>query len=335
MSFFYRFIPLPVVRGVQLSQGLSFAFSAIKYIRFNQDFVSSKSTTPRSWLGLDGLILAIFALLFLVLTTGSGSDDHTHTTNDNERARRVNRRLRILSAIPAALIVFLIGLVLCFVRDPGIFKDLKFGPSKIQLLKITWEDWKVGFLRGAIPQIPLSILNSVIAVCKLSTDLFPDRELSATKVSVSVGVMNLVGCWFGAMPVCHGAGGLAGQYRFGARSGASVVFLGIGKLVIGLVFGNSFVRILNQFPIGILGVLLLFAGIELAMASKDMNTKEESFVMLVCAAVSLTGSSAALGFGCGILLHLLLKLRSMECSCFRLSKFMSKSSEDKESSLIP
>ena len=141
--------------------------------------------------------------------------------------------------------------------------------------------------------------------------------------------MNFVGCWFGAMPCCHGAGGLAGQYRFGGRSGASVVFLGIAKLVLALVLGNSFVLILNQFPIGILGVLLLFAGIELAMASKDMNTKEESFVMLVCAAVSLTGSSAALGFGCGIILYLLLKLREFDPSSCCSNK--SKSSEEEGS----
>ncbi|CBI36231.3 unnamed protein product, partial [Vitis vinifera] len=224
-----------------------------------------------------------------------------------------------MSSIPAALIVFILGLVLCFIRDPSIVKDLRFGPSRIHLLRITWEDWKIGFFRGAIPQIPLSILNSVIAVCKLSADLFPDREVSVTSVSVSVGVMNLVGCWFGAMPVCH------------------VVFLGLGKLLIGLVFGNSFVRILGQFPIGILGVLLLFAGIELAMASRDMNTKEESFVMLVCAAVSMTGSSAALGFGCGILLYGLLKLRQMECSCFGNFNFDPKRpvAVDDETSLNP
>ncbi|KAL9460370.1 hypothetical protein AB3S75_003556 [Citrus x aurantiifolia] len=345
MSFFYRFIPLPVVRGVQLSQGLSFAFTAIKYVRFNQDFATSKSTSSRPWLGLDGLLLALAAILFLVLSTGSGDYgthnqefdiDNTDDVNNSGRRLRLHTRLRILSAIPAALIVFLLGLILCFIRDPTIFNDLRFGPSEISVLKITWDDWKVGFLRAAIPQIPLSVLNSVIAVCKLSGDLFPDREeLSATKVSISVGVMNFVGCWFGAMPVCHGAGGLAGQYRFGARSGMAVVFLGLGKLAIGLVFGNSFVRILGQFPIGILGVLLLFAGIELAMASRDMNTKEESFVMLVCAAVSLTGSSAALGFCCGILLFLLLKLRSMECSRFGVSKFWSKSSAEDMDDSVP
>ncbi|XP_062008270.1 molybdate transporter 2 [Rosa rugosa] len=341
MSFLYRFIPLPVVRGVQLSQGLAFAFSAIKYIRFEQDLAASKSGSSRPWLGLDGLIVALSALLFLILTTGSG--DHADQTQHPVdllplSQSRLRRRLKILSSIPAALIVFLFGLVLCFIRDTSIFGDLKFGPSKIQVLKITWEDWKIGFLRGAIPQIPLSILNSVIAVCKLSGDLFPDREASARTVSISVGIMNFVGCWFGAMPVCHGAGGLAGQYRFGGRSGASVVFLGIGKLVLALVFGNSFVIILNQFPIGILGVLLLFAGIELAMASKDMNTKEESFVMLVCAAVSLTGSSSALGFGCGIVLFLVLKLRQMEFSTsgFGSPKLKSESAiADATTSLIP
>ncbi|KAI3880664.1 hypothetical protein MKX03_008075 [Papaver bracteatum] len=327
MSVFYKFIPLPVVRGVQLSQGLAFAFTAIKYIRYDQNFTTGKSGSARSWLGLDGLVLSLSAILFIILVTGAGGDDDINqnstipqseepsdSSSSNGSRRRGDRRLRILKAIPAALIVFLFGLLLCFVRDPSIVKSLKFGPSKIGIVKITWEDWKIGFVRAAIPQIPLSVLNSVIAVCKLSTDLFPDREVTAASVSVSVGLMNLVGCWFGAMPCCHGAGGLAGQYRFGGRSGASVLFLGIGKLVLGLVFGNSFVRILSEFPIGILGVMLLFSGIELAMASRDMKSKEESFVMLVCAAVSLTGSSAALGFGVGIVVFVFVKLRNMDFS---------------------
>nr|KJB70557.1 hypothetical protein B456_011G079400 [Gossypium raimondii] len=200
MSTLYRLLPLPVVRGIQLSQGLSFAFSAIKYIRYNQDFVASKATTPRAWLGLDGLVVALSSLLFLVIFTGSGDHYDRNGSDDDQPRRRNSKRLRILGSIPAALIVFLLGLVLCFIRDPSIFGDIKFGPSKIGFLSITWNDWKVGFLKGAVPQIPLSVLNSVIAVY---------RELSAAKVSVSVGVMNLVGCWFGAMPVCHGAGSSA------------------------------------------------------------------------------------------------------------------------------
>ncbi|KAL2466407.1 Molybdate transporter 2 [Abeliophyllum distichum] len=98
------------------------------------------------------------------------------------------------------------------------------------------------------------------------------------------GIMNLIGCWFGAMPFCHGVGGLAGQYKF----------LGVAKLVLGLVLGSSLVKILDQFSVGVLGVLLLFDGIKLAMCSRDMNSKEESVVMLICTVVSLVGSSAAI-----------------------------------------
>ncbi|PAN29451.1 hypothetical protein PAHAL_5G227300 [Panicum hallii] len=309
MTCIYRLLPLPVVRGIQLSQGLSFAFTAVKYIRYVQDFSHSSSASTavaRPLLGLDGLVLALAALLFIILATGSGDDEDFASDG-------TIRRRRSCSRVPAALIVFALGLLLCFARDPSIVRGLRFGPAPLRIVKITWDDFKTGFWEGAVPQLPLSVLNSVIAVCKLSSDLFPERaELSPARVSVSVGLMNFVGCWFGAMPCCHGAGGLAGQYRFGGRSGASVVFLAIGKLALGLVFGNSFVTILGQFPIGILGVMLLFSGIELAMASRDMGTKEESFVMLVCAGVSLTGSSAALGFISGIVLYLLLRVRDVD-----------------------
>jgi len=124
--------------------------------------------------------------------------------------------------------------------------------------------------------------------------------------------MNLVGCWFGAMPACHGAGGLAGQYCFGARSGFSVVFLGTAKLLLGLLLGSSLIHILSKFPVGLLGVLLLFAGLELAMACRDQNTRTDAFVMLVVTVVSLTdytSYSSAMGFGCGMVAAILLRIR--------------------------
>jgi hypothetical protein len=70
--------------------------------------------------------------------------------------------------------------------------------------------------------------------------------------------MNLVGCWFGAMPICHGAGGLAGQYKFGAKSGASVAFLGTAKLVLGLILGSQLVKIPSQFPNWDVGCVVAF-----------------------------------------------------------------------------
>ncbi|CAJ1972155.1 unnamed protein product [Sphenostylis stenocarpa] len=323
MQLVYTLIPLSVVRGIQLAQGLSFALTAVKYVRKIQDLPKSKSLGQRHWFGLDGLVLAIVCLCFIVIVNGAGENNRgccDGVESDgvdlggrkrNDIARNKTSRVRkVIFSLPSAFMVFVLGVVFAFIRRHEVVHEIKLGPSPIEVVKFSKHAWKKGFVKGAIPQLPLSILNSVIAVCKLSSDLFPGRDFSVTSLSVTVGLMNLVGSWFGAMPSCHGAGGLAGQYKFGGRSGGCVALLGVAKLVLGLVLGSSLAHILKQFPVGILGVLLLFAGIELAMCCRDMKTKEDSFVMLICTAVSLVGSSAALGFLCGMIVYVLLKLRN-------------------------
>ncbi|CAL9112483.1 unnamed protein product [Musa textilis] len=316
MELAYKFIPLPVVRGIQLAQGLSFAMTAVKYVRYDQDLAKGKASGDRRWMGLDGLVLAIAATVFVVIVNGAGEaaeqgrEEQVIHEQGGER-RKVKPWRKVIFSVPSAVVVFVLGIILAIIREPGVVKELKAGPSRIHVVKISKHAWKEGFIKGAVPQLPLSVLNSVIAVCKLTTDLFPDKVASATSVSITVGLMNLVGCWFGAMPCCHGAGGLAGQYKFGGRSGACVALLGAAKLTVGLVLGGSLLRLLVEFPVGLLGVLLLFAGVELAMAARDMSSKAESFVMLICAAVSLVGSSAALGFVCGIVVHVLVVLRRL------------------------
>ncbi|KAK7351419.1 hypothetical protein VNO77_10870 [Canavalia gladiata] len=316
MQLVYKLIPLCVVRGIQLAQGLSFALTAVKYVRKVQDLPKSKSLGERQWLGFDGLVLAIVCFCFIVVVNGAGEDIHDPEMSrscvqggESERKRRSKVR-KVIFSLPSAFLVFVLGVVLGFIRRPSVVHEIKFGPSSIEVVKMSRHAWKQGFIKGTVPQLPLSILNSVIAVCKLSSDLFPGKDFSVTSLSVTVGLMNLVGGWFGAMPCCHGAGGLAGQYKFGGRSGGCVALLGAAKLVLGFVLGSSLAHFFNQFPVGIIGVLLFFAGVELAMASRDMNTKVDSFVMLISTAVSLVGSSAALGFCIGMIVFVLLKLRN-------------------------
>ncbi|CAE6009866.1 unnamed protein product [Arabidopsis arenosa] len=312
MQLVFNIIPLSVVRGIQLSQGLAFAMSAVKYIRKEQNFSKSKSVGDRPWLGLDGLVLALACVLFIVLVNGDGEEEEEEEEGDRDGSRGRRRRVsirKVIANVPSALLIFLLGVVLAFIRKPSIVHDIKFGPSKMKIVRISKKAWKNGFLKGTVPQLPLSVLNSVVAVCKLSYDLFPEKEFSAASVSMTVGLMNMVGCWFGAMPTCHGAGGLAGQYKFGGRSGGCVALLGVAKMVLGLGLGGSLVGILEKFPVGVLGALLLFAGIELAMAARDMNTKGDAFVMLICTAVSL-GSNNAIGFVAGILLYVVLWMRN-------------------------
>jgi MFS superfamily sulfate permease-like transporter len=165
-----------------------------------------------------------------------------------------------------------------------------------------WGDFLTSFPKAALPQIPLTTLNSVIAVCALSADLFPDRPATPKRVSISVGLMNLVGCWFGAMPMCHGAGGLAGQYRFGARTNGSILFLGSAKILVAVLFGATLMAFCQVFLHSILGVMVAVSGLELALATRDQTGRTDASVMLITAGVCLGLENIALGFVIGCLL---------------------------------
>lgn len=172
---------------------------------------------------------------------------------------------------------------------------------------MTPADFKAGFINMAIPQLPLTALNSVIAVCVLSRDLFPNRPAKPRTVAISVGLMNLVGCWFGAMPVCHGSGGLAGQYRFDARTAASMYFLGTMKMLLAVLLGGSLLSLLTVYPTSILGVLLGIGGLELAVAARDQTEREPAMIMIATAGATIAFKSTALGFALGWGLALLFK----------------------------
>ncbi|CAM6120166.1 unnamed protein product [Calypogeia fissa] len=341
MTLVQRLVPLSLVRGIQLSQGISFGLTAVKYVVKDYNLKTSKGSSDRGWTGSDGLLLAFSAFFFVILFTGAGGSNSYGEGNGNQSTNSVKQdatvkneedpesanvspikettistglqlRARTLTLIPTALIIFIVGVIIAIARDTKVFRGWVFGPSAIHTVHISAHDWRTGFVRAAVPQIPLSIFNSVIAVCKLSKDLFPDKKfVTPAHVSVSVGLMNLVGCWFGAMPVCHGCGGLAGQYRFGARTGLSVVILGSVKLLVGLVFGSSLLRLLSNFPVGLLGVLLFFSGLELAMACRDMSTRMEAFVMLVVTFVALGTSNLTKGFVIGLMVWAGVKINQL------------------------
>ena len=152
------------------------------------------------------------------------------------------------------------------------------------------------------------MLNSIVAVCALSADLFPDRAASPRKVALSIGVMNLVGAPFGAMPMCHGAGGLAGQYRFGARTNGSILFLGSVKIMLALFFGSSLLALAVAFPASILGIMLAVSGVELASSIREEKLATGWPVILLTAGACLGLNNIAAGFAIGLVLHWLLRL---------------------------
>lgn len=167
------------------------------------------------------------------------------------------------------MFLVVLGIVLVFFYSPSIIHSLQIGPSTPKVVIPTWEDFKTGFWRAGLPQLPLTTLNSVVAVCKLSEELFPEHPANPSHVAVSMGAMNVVGTWFGVMPCCHGASGLAAQVKFGAKSGTAPVLLGIAKIVLGLSFGSSLLSLLRKFPPALLGAMLFYSGLELATSCRS------------------------------------------------------------------
>lgn len=233
-------VPIPVVKGIQLGAGLSLIIGA-----------GSSLLQPLHWVlpVLDNRIWALVAFLVLVFTQN-------------------------MPRFPYALSFFLLALVLALVQVLVSHQSLPwFHVWHPHFVLPSWVgSGDAPALWMAIGQLPLTTLNSIIAVSALAADLLPDLPTpSVTSIGLSVALMNLTGTWFGAMPVCHGAGGLAAQYRFGARSGASVILLGLLKIFLGLLFGGTLVNLLTQYPKSLLGVMVVAAGLELAKVGHTLN----------------------------------------------------------------
>jgi Molybdate transporter of MFS superfamily len=217
-----------------------------------------------SWFGhVDCRILAVICSLgcaysFLGNNVGSGD-------------ARVRNSAPRCSSLPAGLSLFLVAaaLAICRILFGDASLDLTVNDNPLRYWKaLTWNDWKVGFVAGAVPQLPLSTLNSVVSVCALADLLYPEKRrrqsspdldsetvaadgssvLSPQEACMSVGIMNVLLVPFGAMPSCHGAGGLSAQHKFGARHGAAVVFLGVCKIIVAIVARKSLFPFLQAFP---------------------------------------------------------------------------------------
>jgi MFS superfamily sulfate permease-like transporter len=168
--------------------------------------------------------------------------------------------------------------------------------------EISLEALFVGVVLLALPQVPLTLGNAVIAPAEFSNRNFPDRPVNERKIAFSTGVMNTLGSLMGGVPMCHGAGGMAAQVSFGARSGGAPIIIGAVLAVMALFFSESVSTFLRLFPYAALGVMLFLAGLQLALGSCDFSRdKGERFVTLGTAALCMWNVGAAFVFGIVVL----------------------------------
>ncbi len=293
VTFIGKYTPKAVVRGVQLSTGTLLVTQGVKFMvgtsKFQvlreavEPYLSLQSLGPVPIGIVIGIVGGVLTLLLL----------------DNKR-------------FPAGLLVVLGGLFVGLILGThegfnsfrlGLYipEILPFGmPSRI--------DFSFALFVLVLPQIPMTLGNAVIANADLSREYFEadSKRVTYRALCISQGLANLLSFLVGGMPLCHGAGGLAAHYRFGARTAGSNIMIGGIFVILALFMGTQALAVVYLLPMSVLGVLLVFSGTQLALTIIDLKDKKGLFVALVMLGITLA-TNLAVGFLVGIALAYALK----------------------------
>ncbi|HQI97221.1 MAG TPA: putative sulfate/molybdate transporter [Syntrophorhabdus sp.] len=206
---------------------------------------------------------------------------------------------------PAAIVLMALGLVIMIVK--GQFNLVE--SPRLTLPIITGfsprEVWQ-SFLQAGFAQIPLTATNAVIATSALIKSYWPEKPVSESRLSLNMGIMNLILPFFGGMPLCHGAGGLAGQYYFGARTGGANIIEGLIEIAMGLFLAGSIAGLFSVFPVAIIGAMMFLVGVELVKFARGIHWDTDIIPMGTTLIVSLL-TNMAYGFLSGFVVYYLIK----------------------------
>ena len=291
ISFIVKLFPRAVVRGIQLSIGLILARKGLELILQKQAFISGASRP----LGIDqfqlGIILAAAALLIFVLV------------------KYVLPKLRLRFSPPLAMLTF--GLSAGVIFNP-ISGFNNFGPVFLSISLPSANDFWLAFTILVIPQLPLTLGNAVVGTWDTAKTYFNDQAHRVTPraLTASMGLANVTAGLMGAMPMCHGSGGLTAHYKLGARTGASNIMIGSLLVILGISLGYAAISFLSLIPLPVLGILLAIVGVYHAFLIRDLAYRSQLAVAGIVAVATIAFGSIAYGFGAGILLHHILRLMS-------------------------
>jgi SulP family sulfate permease len=279
-----RLFTPPVVRGIQFALGLVFLRKGIELIVQKNLFLSGADGKFADYNINLAIGVAVFLMILLLLD---------------------NRKL------PAALAALVVGIIAGVALGGSSSLRFSIGPTEIRFVSPSLNDFWTAFIMLILPQIPLTIGNACVGTADTCYSLFPKTPLlsraKAGKFALTMGIANFPAGFFGAIPMCHGTGGLAAHYRFGARTGGAPIIIGVLFVVMALAFGEVGFALLAIIPNSVLGVLLIFAGLELCPLLRSLKSNEEYFVALLIAGIALAVSNMAWAFGSGIAADLFIR----------------------------
>lgn len=217
---------------------------------------------------------------------------------------------------PAALVVIALGLLCGFLLAPGgAFSALSIGWIRPEWGFPLQADWRKVILVLLLPQIPLTFANSVVATADTAGSYYREgaRRVTVRSLAASLGIANLFSAWIGGMPMCHGSGGVTAHYRFGARTGGGNLFIGGLFVGLALLFGKSIASLFGLLPPPVLGILLVYVGVEHARLVRDIVPfPGETAIAAVIGLITLFTGNLAVAFAAGIALNMAAERMSRE-----------------------
>jgi len=288
-----KYTPKSVVRGVQLSTGILLMAEGVRFMVGTSKFqIIQKASEPYLTIQSLGLIPIgiVIGVLGSILTL----------------FLLENRKL------PAGLLIVIGGIAVGLILGIHDCLDkLRFSINIPRVLPFglpSSADFTFALFALVFPQTPMTLGNAVIAYADLSKEYFGDdsKKVTYRAACISMAFANFISFFLGGMPLCHGAGGLAAHYRFGARTAGSNLMIGLIFIALAIFLGEHALSAVNLLPMSILGVLLLFAGSQLSLNVIDMKERKDLFVSLMILGITLA-SNLAFGFIAGIALAYTLK----------------------------
>ncbi|MDN3523620.1 putative sulfate/molybdate transporter [Halomonas ramblicola] len=154
---------------------------------------------------------------------------------------------------------------------------------------------------GVVAQLPLTLLNAVVVTAAVARSLFPEAagRVGERRLAASSGLLNLALAPLGAMPMCHGAGGVAAHYRFGARGPAAPLVMA-GACALAALQGPAVIAWLAAIPAPVVGSLLAYAAVELMLSRRLFDARPDCRPVIAAAAVATLFWGALAGLLAGL-----------------------------------
>lgn len=200
--------------------------------------------------------------------------------------------------LPATIALFTLGILLAATAAEVPLQLTSYVP-RIRLFTV--DQVALGMFEVGFAQLFLTLSNAIVAT-RLSVNERFSRKIKDEQLAKNMGFMNIAAAFLGCIPLCHGAGGFASQYFYGARTGGAMILEGIIELLTALLFSQIALSIFSNFPTAIIGAMLLPSVAELGKTVLKLEGKLEILVALTTA-VSAILTNLGAGFVIGVSLY--------------------------------